>query len=130
MRLFVVVLCLFVVTACYRDSPVAPINQEITLAPGQAARINGTGLSVTFTGVSGDSRCPADALCVLGGSATVRVEAADAAGGRREVTFETGDLKPVAYDSLTLELLQLAPYPFSAAPIKPGDYRATMRVTR
>ncbi len=132
MRAFVAVFCLLLGTACYRDSPTdpGPVNQEVTLAPGQSASIEGTTLSVKFNGVTGDSRCPADALCVLGGSATVKVQVASGSGDPRELTFETGDLKPVTFEGWTLDLLQLAPYPFSATPIKPEDYRATLRVQR
>ena len=132
MRAFIAALCLFAVTGCFLESPTepGPINRQVTLAPGQSDTIRGTDLSVRFNGVTGDNRCPADALCVLGGSATVKVELRNGSGSPREVTFETGDLKPVEHDSFTLELVQLLPYPFSATPIRHEDYRATIRVTR
>ena len=98
------------------------------LAPGQSASITGTTVKLTFEGVTGDNRCPADAMCVLGGSATVQVEASSSSG-KRTLTFETGKLEPVEYGGLTVELTQLMPYPFSATPIEPEDYRATLRVT-
>jgi hypothetical protein len=92
----------------------------------EAARV-----SLKFIGVSGDSRCPGDAICIQGGSATVRVEVTNATGARQDVTFETGTMQPVTYDTLTLELVELAPYPFgSRPPIQPQDYRATLRITR
>jgi hypothetical protein len=131
MRFFSAVFCLVLVSGCFGDGPVAPapVNQEVTLAPGQSGSVPGTSFTVKFTGVSGDSRCPADALCILGGNASVRIEVA-ASGARREVVFETGNLQPVRHGGWTLELLQLSPYPFSASPIKPEDYRATLRITR
>jgi hypothetical protein len=132
MRVLAAVLCLFVVTACYQESPTrpGPIDQEMTLGPGQTAAIESTNLSLRFDGVTGDSRCPADALCILGGSATVTLTVTSRSGSSRQLTFETGSLKPVTQDSLTLELVQLAPYPFSATPIRHEDYRATIRVKR
>jgi hypothetical protein len=39
-------------------------------------------------------------------------------------------MKPVTHEDLTIALVELAPYPFSSRPIQPGDYRATLRVTR
>jgi hypothetical protein len=131
MRASSLLFCLFAVTGCFRESPTepGPINQEVVLAPGQSATVEGTVLSLKFVGVTGDSRCPADALCVLGGSATVKVEVSGS-GGSRELTFETGDLKPITYDAWSLELVQLTPYPFSASPIRHEDYRATLRVKR
>lgn len=132
MRSIVLALCLLAVTGCFLKSPTepGPINREVTLAPGQSASIRSTDLSVKFVGVTGDNRCPADALCILGGSATVKMELRSGSASPREVMFETGDPKPVAHDSLTIELVQLMPYPFSATPIKHEDYRATIRVTR
>lgn len=131
MRYVIAVFYLFGVTGCYLGSPVAPspINRQIVLSLGQTAPLDRATVALTFLGVANDSRCPADALCVLGGSARVDLQATGALG-TRVVSFETGDLKPVRVGSLTLELLQLAPYPFSAAPIDPADYRATIRVTR
>lgn len=131
MRSLSLLFCLFAVTGCFLESPTepGPINQEVVLAPGQSTNIEGTNLSLKFVGVTGDSRCPADALCVLGGSATVKIEVSGS-GGSRELTFETGDLKPMTYDAWSLELVQLMPYPFSATPIKHEDYRATLRVRR
>ena len=131
MRTFSALFCLFAVTGCFLESPTAPgpIDQEVVLAPGQSTRIERTNLSVKFIGVTGDSRCPADALCVLGGSATVKIEVSGSSGSR-ELTFETGDLEPMTYDDWSLELVQLMPYPFSATPIKHEDYRATLRVKR
>ncbi|HJR59256.1 MAG TPA: hypothetical protein VJ813_07660 [Vicinamibacterales bacterium] len=131
MRFCLAVFCLFAATGCFLESPAAPapVDQELTLAPGESRPVGGASLTVTFAGVVGDNRCPADALCVLGGSATVRVQLAGPRG-RQDVTFETGNLQPVKYDAFTLELVQLAPYPFSATTIRPEDYRATLRITR
>ena len=133
MRLLTALLCLLAVTGCYRDTPTAPgpVDQQFTLAPGQSTTIAAAGLRVTFEGVTGDSRCPADVVCIQAGSATVRVTAAAvASGARRDLTFETGDPQPAVYETLTLELVQLAPYPFSSSPIRPEDYRVTLRVRR
>ena len=92
-------------------------------------RIDGTSLTVRFNGVSGDSRCPADALCVQGGSAEVRITA-QSNGSTRNYDLRTGDMQPVQHEGLTISLVQLTPYPFSSRTIPPGDYRATLEVTR
>ena len=51
-------------------------------------------VTLRFNGVSGDSRCPADAFCIQGGDAIVRVTVVDA-GQSREVELHTGDMRPV-----------------------------------
>ena len=130
MRTLLAAFCLFAVTGCFIGSPTEPrgVDQTVTLAPGESASITGTTVTLKFQGVTGDNRCPADAICVLGGSATVKVEASSSSGSRT-LTFETGKLEPVEFRGLTVELTQLAPYPFSATPIEHEDYRATIRVS-
>jgi hypothetical protein len=114
------------------DGPTAPtpVNQRFTLAPGESAQVSDAGLSVRFDGVTGDSRCPGDALCILGGDAVVHVTVLH---GAATFAYElhTGSMQPVRYGELTLALEELQPYPFSSLPpIGPGDYRATIRATR
>lgn len=119
---------------CATDSPVSPggpVNERVVLAPGETASVAGAGIQVRFLGVTGDSRCPADALCIQGGDAVVRIEAAPAVGGSTSpFELHTGTLQPVRYGDLTIALETLAPYPFSSRTIPPNQYRATLRITR
>jgi hypothetical protein len=67
-------------------------------------------------------------MCVLGGDALVHI-AATTEGVSNDYTLHTGDMKPARHGNLTIALEQLQPYPFSARPIDPDDYRVTLRVT-
>lgn len=131
MRYIPLLCCLLSATACDESltGPTVSLNQEFVLAPGGSAIIEGASLAVRFTGVSGDSRCPADVVCIQGGDAIVRISVI-ADGGRRDYELHTGDMRPVRHDGLTIALVQLSPYPFSSRTIEPGDYRATLKVTR
>jgi hypothetical protein len=132
MRAAPLLLLLLLAGACRGESatgPAVPLNAEFVLAPGELARIADTGVQLRFDGVAGDSRCPADAFCILGGDAIVRVVAVDARA-LRLYELHTGDMRPVSHRDLTIALVQLSPYPFSSQAIQPGDYRATLRVTR
>jgi hypothetical protein len=131
MRTALVLLCL-VATACgdTPGSPSRPIDRQVVLAPGQSVFITDASVSFGFKGVTGDSRCPADAICIQGGDAIVRVTVVPARGERQDYELHTGDMRPVKHGDLTIALVELAPYPFSSSPIQPGDYRATLRVTR
>jgi hypothetical protein len=106
------------------------VSREVVLAPGQTTSIAEASISLRFTGVSGDSRCPADAICIQGGDALVQVEVIPARGRLQPYVLHTGDMRPVVHEDLTIALLELSPYPFSSRPIAPGDYRATLRISR
>jgi hypothetical protein len=125
--------CLLLATACDEKSPTAPsvpLNQQFTLAPGEAASIETTSTTLQFLRVSGDSRCPADVVCIQAGDATVHVRATG--DGSSEFELHTGDRSraAVVYNGLRVELVTLQPYPFSSRTISPGDYRATLTVSR
>jgi hypothetical protein len=128
----VLVLAMFALAACDESltAPTVGLNQEFVLAPGEAATIATTGLRIRFVGVRGDSRCPADAVCILGGDAIVAIEVLSFGGGRHEYDLHTGDLRPVVHEGFAIALVKLEPYPFSSQTIQPNDYRATLRVTR
>ena len=132
MRLIGVVFCILAMTACSEKSPVSPspISREVVLAPGQSAVVSEAGLTLRFEGVSGDSRCPADAFCIQGGDALVQIEVVPASGTRQPYVLHTGDMRPVQHNDLTIALVDLSPYPFSTSPISPADYRARIRLSR
>jgi len=132
MRLAVLLLALGL-AACTGDtatSPGGPVDRRIVLAPGEVAMIPEAGITLRFDRVLGDSRCPADAVCIQAGDAIVRIVAQSF--GEAPISYElhTGNMAPVRHRDLTIALETLSPYPFSGRTIQPGDYRATVRVTR
>lgn len=134
MRAALALICLLCVTGCDEKSPsgpTVPLNERFTLAPGEVARINGEDLRFEFVRVTGDSRCPADAVCILGGDAIVQVRATG--GDSPELLgLHTGDASQATavYDRARITLVELQPYPFSSRTIAPDEYRATLTVTR
>lgn len=127
-------LCLLFVTAGCDELPSGPtvaLNERFTLAPGESARIDQRQVRLEFVDVTGDSRCPADAICIQGGDAVVRIRAT-AGSSPSTLELHTGDASRAAatFQNLRVELLELQPYPFSSRTIAPGDYRATLRVTQ
>jgi hypothetical protein len=111
--------------------PAVALDEPFTLAIGQSAAVSAASLVIRFTGVTGDSRCPADALCIQGGDALVAVRVS---GGGDAATFElhTGDASraSVTHRGYRITLVTLEPYPFSSRPITDADYRATFAVAR
>jgi hypothetical protein len=133
MRYGIVLALLLAVTACSEGSPASPtvpLNQQFELAPGQSVNVEGASIRVSFLRVLGDSRCPADVLCVQGGDAIVEIQVLPDGSGAVPYELHTGDMRPVQHGDLTIQLIQLSPYPFSSQTIPPADYRATLRVTR
>jgi hypothetical protein len=134
MRLFALAACLLVVTGCDENNPTGPtvsFNQQVTLAPGEVASVAGEDVRLQFVGVSGDSRCPANAVCILGGDALVQIRAF---GGSSSNVYQlhTGNssLASATHDSVRFALVQLQPYPFSSRTIAPDEYRATLQIAR
>jgi hypothetical protein len=118
--------------ACADATPTrtsGPVDAVFVLAPGETTEVTSAGIRVRFQGVMGDSRCPADALCIQGGDAIVRIEVSSSKTAVR-YDLHTGSMQPVRRDDLTIALVQLSPYPFSSRTISPGEYRATLNVTR
>ena len=134
MRRFLLVGCLLAATACDEKSPTGPtvpLNEPFTLAPGEAAVLQSAGARILFAGVTGDSRCPADALCIQLGDATVHLRVFDA-GAINDYDLHTDRSQRASFvhRDLRVELLQLQPYPFSSRTIQPSDYRATLTASR
>jgi hypothetical protein len=132
MRLFTLCACLLAMTGCDEQLPLAPsvaLGDEFTLAPGETATVRGAAVDVQFTGVSADSRCPADVVCIQLGEAVVQIRVRDA-GAWTDYELRTGNPQRgfIRHRSRRVELRLLQPYPFSNRQIAPGEYRATLAV--
>jgi hypothetical protein len=134
MRAAALLICLLFVTSCDEKSPVGPtvaLNERFTLSPGEVAVIEDADLRVQFVRVTGDSRCPADAVCIQGGDALVQVLAS---GGDDSTLLDlhTGDNRQASavHQGVRIALVELQPYPFSSRTIAPEEYRATLTATR
>ena len=110
--------------------PAVRLDEPFTLAIGESAAVSAASLMIQFTGVTGDSRCPADAICIQGGDAVVSVRVSG--GGTATYELHTGDTSraSVTHGGYRISLVMLQPYPFSSRPITDADYRATFTVTR
>lgn len=112
-------------------SDVVNVDRDFDLKPGQTARVDGTGLTVSFVGVPEDSRCPTDVVCVWAGNGAVSLSITDDTGAKSTVVLNT-TLTPrsVRNSGYEISLSGLKPAPKQASPIPLADYVATLRVTR
>src|SRR5262249_58597749 len=104
-----------------------PLGQSFDLRPGTSATLQ-DGLVVDFDAVRSDSRCPMDALCIWAGEGivAVRLSATGASPAERELHT---DGPTASYQTYSIELNALQPYPRSDRAIQPNDYLATFTVT-
>src|SRR5262245_42620769 len=67
-----------------------PLGTDFTLAPGESAAIDGQSMQLMFVKLTGDSRCPTNALiqCVWAGSAVIAVRTTSN-GSTRDLPLET-----------------------------------------
>ena len=136
MRVVLWLICAIVAVGCVEErSPLTPaqaLDERFTLAPDESAAIRDGGFTVQFVSVTGDSRCPADALCIQGGDAIVSVRVQDDRTGVSNFELHTGDAarSSATHQGFRVALVELQPYPFSSRPFTPDQYRATLRVTR
>ena len=111
-------------------APSVPLNHEFTLAPGDSTAILGTSVRLQFVRVSGDSRCPADALCIQGGDALVHITASGKTSAEYDLHTADPTKAVVQHDGVRIALVSLQPYPFGGRPIEPEEYRATFTGSR
>jgi hypothetical protein len=108
----------------------ATSNTPFQLRAGEIASLEGN-LMIAFRRVSQDSRCASDVQCVWSGDATVHLDVTIArmAWSARDVHTHV-DPRTVEIRDYEIRLVDLAPYPVSTRAIAPGDYIATLEVTR
>jgi hypothetical protein len=133
MRMATLLLCLVALTRCDEKAPTGPtvpLDQRVTLARGETGVLEGSSVRIQFVGVTTDSRCPADAVCIQAGEAVTQFRTTDG-GNTADYELSTNPSRAsVTQRGLRITLVELQPYPFASKPTQPDDYRATVVVTR
>lgn len=105
-------------------------GDEIRLQVGQSAAMSGDALTITFTAVDSDSRCPKGEACIAEGDAVVRITVKRASGIPREQVLHTSSRGPaVAADAdWSIRLVSLEPIPVTGRPMQEDGYIVTLQV--
>jgi uncharacterized Zn finger protein len=110
----------------------AEIDSEFVIEVNQSAEIKSEDITVTFLNVTADSRCPADVMCVWMGQADIELSVQK--GDEESALSLTmgGDTSPEEsiFDMYLIQLIELAPYPYSTKVIQPDEYTATLKITK
>ena len=113
---------------------VTRLGRSFTLKTGRQVTLQGGKLRIKFAAVEEDSRCPSDVTCVWAGNASVRLEVSAGGKDNQNLTLSTGHgatfVSEKQYHGYNVRLVVLNPYPRSTQHIAPGDYIATLLVTR
>jgi hypothetical protein len=110
----------------------AQLNHDFKIKVDQSAVIAAEGLTIRFTALSSESRCPRGVQCVQAGEAAVSITIAPENGG--PVTFVLNTNPPLHKDRATvgdyeIQLKAVEPYPASLIRPNPQDYVVTLVVT-
>lgn len=106
-------------------------GRQFDISPGQEVRVQGSDITIRFSMVSEDSRCPIDVQCVWAGNAIVRLTISAPGKAASDVALNTTlDPKSASFDGYTLALRGLKPQPRSGTAIPSASYVATLEVSR
>jgi hypothetical protein len=133
MRRAAITVCVLLAAGCLKvQSPLEPtvgLDTPFDLKVGSTAVAPG-GLTIRFETVNSDSRCPINALCIQPGEAVIAMFlSAPRARGARELST-AASRSELSFDDYTVKLTALQPHPFAGHPTPPGDYVATLTVTK
>jgi hypothetical protein len=104
-------------------------GREFDIAAGQTVEVQGTPMTIRFSGVAEDSRCPVDVQCVWAGNAIVRLAISTSGGATTDATLNTTlDPKSTTTSGYTIRLAGLKPVPRSGTTIPASSYLATLEV--
>lgn len=133
MRVTFRVAALLAVLAGCSSPPTAPspLDARLSVAYGQTASLGDPRITVRFDSVVEDSRCPADAMCVWEGRAVVRLVVSEEGKDTRvDLGSSPASARLATAGSVSVEWVQLEPYPYAGQPADPGAYKVTVHITR
>jgi hypothetical protein len=108
----------------------ARLDEPFRLPRSETAVVASERLSVTFSGVESDSRCPANVQCIRAGEARVRLELRLPGREQEDVILATEGAQPryATYGAYDVHLVSLEPQP--RTDVQRPAYVATLRVVR
>lgn len=115
------------------DNPSYELGQQIHIKYDETVIIKSEGLSVKFSKVTEDSRCPSDVTCIWAGRAVVVVSISRDGNELGELTLAKGagdeELSTGSIGGYSIKLMNVSPYPISTQEIKLSQYVIIVIVT-
>ena len=126
-KLLVLCTCLIMLTACAKGPQPEDFPQTFELRSKAVKKVSND-LSIKFTMVLEDSRCPTGTQCPWEGNAEILLELSG--GDLETVHLNTGGMFPRTeiYNGYTITLDELKPHPAEGTSIEESDYTAVLSV--
>lgn len=107
----------------------AQLNTPFTIQIGKTAEIKSESVMITLTDIE-DSRCPADVTCVWEGEVILHLNLKKGGDKSKEtsVKLKTSQSAEISFESYSISLSNVEPYPTSTNEIKKELYSATLVV--
>jgi hypothetical protein len=125
-KTILVALLAVILAACAPATGPLPLG-ETTLGVGES--VSGEGVTITFSRLLSESRCPADAICVTSGFVEVMVSVNGVQHVLTLGDMDEGDTSTVDANGHTITLLDVQPYPLASDPADPADYEITIDIS-
>lgn len=107
----------------------AALGEAVRLGVGESVAVDGTILTLTFDGVTGDNRCPIDVTCIVAGEAQTQFTASlDGAAEPLTIVVPAGGSGTGVVGAFVVTVEQVLPEPVSTESIDPGAYMVDVRV--
>jgi hypothetical protein len=104
-------------------------GQTFRLSPGGMARVGRAGVLISFVGITADSRCPIDVVCVWEGDAAARVNVTVGRMAWTPFDLHTSqEPRTIQFQDRTITLVSVEPSARSNERIDPARYIITLRV--
>lgn len=130
----------FITVSCTNDPDINSIGKSsirlvkgvndsttVTLKYGEETVINEI-IKIKFRGITEDSRCPMDAMCIWAGNAAAELEILTPDENLTEVLNSNVLPQSIWVSGIMIELIQVSPYPSTQIKINPEDYIITLDI--
>lgn len=135
----VCVLIIIVLTlSCSKNSePTSPDNQQISLAKNDTVVVNlnynqnaviNKEFGIKFLGVTADSRCPTNSICVWAGDGEAKITLIKSGVSEDYSLHTTLEPKEMNFSGYKIILKKLNPYPESVGEIKQEEYEIEIAI--
>jgi hypothetical protein len=133
-------LCVVALIACGAQAKVRArktvrLNQNFVLRVGQEVSVADQKLNVKFVSVPEDSRCPKGVNCIWAGNVRVQLQVTKAKSKPVKVELSLNprdfpDGEAADCGNYRIKLVKVDPYPVADQQLKPGDYTATLSISK